>query len=225
MTKPITSALILMLMEEGKLRLEDPIVNGRPNSPNRRVLRNAAGPIEDTYPAPRDITVEDLLSHRSGIAYAFSSTGPIAEAYGEALGDERIRNFGPDEFLAALASLPLVDAPGERWRYGHSTDVLGFIAERIEGKPFRDLLLERILQPLGMSRHGLLDTARQAGSGREDLCHRLRRRAPAPVNGAVTKTSCRNSAAEAADSSRRRTITLSSRACCSAWGRWTARGS
>ena len=151
MTKPITSALILMLMEEGKLRLEDPVVKWAPEFANRRVLRDPSGPIEDAYPAPRDITVEDLLSHRSGIAYAFSSTGPIAEAYGEALGDERIRNFGPDEFLAALASLPLVEAPGERWRYGHSFEVLGFLAERIEGKPFRDLLLERILLPLGMS--------------------------------------------------------------------------
>jgi CubicO group peptidase (beta-lactamase class C family) len=150
MTKPITSALILMLMEEGKLRLDDSIVKWAPEFANRRVLKHASGPIEDTYPAPRDVTVEDLLTHRSGLAYAFSSTGPIAGAYGETLGDERIRDYGPDEFLAALASLPLVDAPGERWRYGYSTSVLGFIAERIEGKPFRDLLLERILRPLKM---------------------------------------------------------------------------
>ena len=108
------------------------------------------GAIEDTYPSPRNITVEDLLTHRSGIAYAFSSTGPIATAYAEALGDEKIRTFGPAEFLVALASLPLVDAPGQRWRYGHSFDVLGFIAERIEGKPFREALLERVLLPLGM---------------------------------------------------------------------------
>ncbi len=150
MTKPITSVLILMLMEEGKLRLEDPIVTWAPELADRRVLRDPSGSIDDTYPSPRNITIEDLLTHRSGIAYAFSSTGQIAEAYAGALGDESISSFGADEFLAALASLPLVDPPGERWRYGHSFDVLGFIAERIEGKPFREALLERILLPLGM---------------------------------------------------------------------------
>jgi CubicO group peptidase (beta-lactamase class C family) len=150
MTKPITSALILMLMEDGKLRLDDPIVKWAPEFAARRVLKDANGPVEDTYPAPRDITIDDLLTHRSGLAYAFTSIGPIADAYQKALGDLRAIALGPDEFLQALATVPLSYAPGERWHYGHSTDVLGFIAERIEGRPLRDLLLERILQRLGM---------------------------------------------------------------------------
>jgi CubicO group peptidase (beta-lactamase class C family) len=150
MTKPITSALILMLMEEGKLRLDDPIVKWAPEFAARLVLTDANGPVEDTYPAPRDITIDDLLTHRSGLAYAFTSIGPIADAYQKALGDLRTITLGSDEFLQALATVPLSYAPGERWHYSHSIDVLGFIAERIEGKPLRDLLLERILAPLGM---------------------------------------------------------------------------
>ena len=116
----------------------------------RRVLKDASGPVEDTYPAPRDITIDDLLTHRSGLAYAFTSIGPIADAYQKALGEFRAIALGSDEFLKALATVPLSYAPGERWHYSHATDVLGFIAERIEGKPLRDVLLERVLEPIGM---------------------------------------------------------------------------
>ena len=148
MTKPITSALILMLLEEGRLRLDDPIVEWAPELANRRVLKDPAGPIDDTYPSPRDITIEDLLTHRSGLAETFTSRGAIAEAHERTLPNPSA--LTPDEFLAALATLPLTYAPGERWLYGHSTDVLGVLAGRIAGKPFRDLLLERLAAPLGM---------------------------------------------------------------------------
>jgi CubicO group peptidase (beta-lactamase class C family) len=149
MTKPITSALILMLMEEGKLRLDDPIVKWAPELANRRVLKDPAGPIDDTYPAPRDITIEGLLTHRSGLAEAFTSSGAVADAYERAVPNSMA--LTPDQFLAALATLPLNYAPGERWLYGYSTTVLGVLVERIAGKPFRDLMLDRILLPLGMS--------------------------------------------------------------------------
>jgi CubicO group peptidase (beta-lactamase class C family) len=149
MTKPITSALIMMLLEDGKLRLDDPIVKWAPELANRRVLKDPAGSIDDTYPAPRDITIEDLLTHRSGLAEAFTSTGAVAEAYERAVPNST--TLTPEEFLAALATLPLTYAPGERWLYGYSTAVLGVLAARIAGKPFRDLLLERILAPLGMN--------------------------------------------------------------------------
>jgi CubicO group peptidase (beta-lactamase class C family) len=148
MTKPITSALILMLMEEGKLRLDDPIVEWAPELANRRVLKDPAGPIDDTYPAPRDITIEDLLTHRSGLAEAFTSRGAIADAYERAVPNSMA--LTPEQFLAALATLPLNYAPGERWLYGYSTTVLGVLAGRIARKPFRDLMLDRILLPLGM---------------------------------------------------------------------------
>ena len=123
MTKPITSVLILILMEEGKLRLNDPVVKWAPELANRRVLKDPEGPIDDTYPSPREITIEDLLTHRSGLAFDFSARGPIADAYRRTL--ENLIALGPDEFLGALATLPLCYAPGERWRYGELTNVLG----------------------------------------------------------------------------------------------------
>jgi CubicO group peptidase (beta-lactamase class C family) len=148
MTKPITSAIVMMLVEDGKLQLEDPVIKWAPELANRRVLKDPKGPLDDTFHAPREITIEDLLTHRSGLAYAYSSSGPIAEAYQRALPTPAA--LTPDEFLAALAPLPLCYAPGERWLYSHSTDVLGVVAGRIAGKPFRELLLERIAIPLGM---------------------------------------------------------------------------
>ena len=87
MTKPVTSVAALMLMEEGKLRLDDPITKWLPEFADMRVLKKADGPLDDTYPAPRAITIEDLFTHRSGLSYAFSAIGPIAKAYDKALGD------------------------------------------------------------------------------------------------------------------------------------------
>ncbi|MDZ4692781.1 serine hydrolase domain-containing protein [Terricaulis sp.] len=150
MTKPITSAAALMLIEEGKLALEDPIANWIPELADMRVLRNATGALHDTAPARRAITVEDLLTHRSGIAYAPFSEGPLQHAYESALGDPGMNRMSVDAWLAALGALPLAYQPGERFHYGHSTDVLGFLIGRVEGKPFREVLQERIFAPLGM---------------------------------------------------------------------------
>jgi CubicO group peptidase (beta-lactamase class C family) len=151
MTKPITSVAALMLMEEGRLALSDPISRWIPELANPRVLRNAAGPLDDTVPAEREITVEDLMTHRSGIAYAFFSEGPLKPAYEAALGDPGMNRSTPDEWLAALGGLPLAYQPGRLFHYGHSTDVLGFLIGRVEGKPLRQVLQERIFTPLGMA--------------------------------------------------------------------------
>ncbi|HLZ84323.1 MAG TPA: serine hydrolase domain-containing protein [Caulobacteraceae bacterium] len=150
MTKPITSAAALMLLEAGELYLDDPITRWAPEFKDMRILKNPTGPLEDTYPAPRDITVEDLMTHRSGLAYGFSSIGPIAHAHQRALGDVLNAPMTPDAWMAALASLPLSYPPGERFHYSHATDVLGFLVGRIAGMDFRQFLIERIFQPLGM---------------------------------------------------------------------------
>ncbi|HEY1750277.1 MAG TPA: serine hydrolase domain-containing protein [Caulobacteraceae bacterium] len=150
MTKPVTSVAALMLMEEGKLKLSDPITRWAPEFAGMQVLKSATGPVEDTYPAPRDITVEDLMTHRAGLAYGFTSIGPIAHAHQKALGDVLSQDMGPDAWMKALGGLPLSYPPGERFHYSHATDVLGFIVGRIEGKDFRDVLMERIFGPLGM---------------------------------------------------------------------------
>jgi CubicO group peptidase (beta-lactamase class C family) len=121
MTKPITSALIMMLMEDGKLRLSDPVAKWAPELANRRVLKDPEGPIDDTYPSPREITIEDLLAHRSGLAEAFTSRGAVADAYERAVPNSTAHT--PEEFLAALATLPLttrqasVGSTGIRPRY------------------------------------------------------------------------------------------------------------
>jgi CubicO group peptidase (beta-lactamase class C family) len=150
MTKPVTSVAALMLMEEGKLGLDDPITKWLPEFADMRVLKDAQGPLDQTYPAPRDITVDDLMTHRSGLAYAFTSVGPIAHAHQRALGDVLNIATTPDDWMKALGDLPLSYAPGERFHYSHATDVLGFLVGRIEGKPFRQVLFERIFEPLGM---------------------------------------------------------------------------
>jgi CubicO group peptidase (beta-lactamase class C family) len=150
MTKPVTSVAAMILIEEGKLTLTDPITEWAPEFKNMRVLTSPTGPVEDTYPAPRDITIDDLMTHRAGLAYGFSSIGPIADAHNKALGDVWNGQPNPDSWLAALGSLPLSFPPGERFHYSHATDVLGFLIGRISGMSFREFLIQRIFEPLGM---------------------------------------------------------------------------
>jgi CubicO group peptidase (beta-lactamase class C family) len=147
MTKPVTSVAALMLIEEGKLALDAPIKRWLPEFANVRVLTDPQGPLDRTVAPQRDITVEDLFTHRAGLAYAFTSMGPIAKAYEQALPP----GLAPDPWLAALGKLPLSFQPGERFHYSHATDVLGFLVGRVAGKPIRDVLRERIFGPLGMN--------------------------------------------------------------------------
>jgi CubicO group peptidase (beta-lactamase class C family) len=151
MTKPITSVAALMLVEEGKLKLDDPITKWMPEFKDLKVLKSATGPLDDTVPAARDITVDDLMTHRSGLAYAFTSIGPIAQAYDKTLGSPLGPNLSTDEWLAALGTLPLSYQPGDRFHYSHATDVLGFLVGRVAGTTYRDFIMERILKPLGMN--------------------------------------------------------------------------
>lgn len=154
MSRVPTSIAVMMLVQEGKLALQDPVKRWIPELANRRVLRNAEGPVDDTVAAIRDITVDDLLTHRAGLAYGIFSQGPIAGAYFAALGDPRVMGLASDKWIAALGTLPLSYQPGERMNYGHSTDVLGVLLERIEGKRLSRVLDERIFAPLGMKDTG-----------------------------------------------------------------------
>lgn len=151
MSKPITSVAALMLMEEGRFKLDDPIAKWAPEFAAMRVLDDPEGPLDKTHKATRPITFDDLFTHRSGLAYAFSCSGPIAEAYGKELGDPLATGLDPDEWMRRLAALPLLFEPGDHFHYSHATDVLGLLIGRIAGKPFRDVLVERIFEPLGMA--------------------------------------------------------------------------
>ncbi|MEB3063117.1 serine hydrolase domain-containing protein [[Mycobacterium] zoologicum] len=149
MTKPVTVAAAMILVDEGRLRLTDPIAHWLPELSAPQVLSDPAGPLTQTVPARRPLTVEDLMTHRCGIGYGFSVPGPIAREY------QRLPfGQGPDAWLTALAALPLVDQPGERVTYGHGIDVLGVLLSRIAGKPLPQVLDERILGPLGMADTG-----------------------------------------------------------------------
>ena len=154
MTKPITSAAALMLMEQGKLRLDDPITRWAPEFADMKVLKDPAGPLEAATPSPRDITIEDLLTHRAGLSYTFNSDGPIAIAYDQDLGWPLASPLTADEWMRRLGALPLLYPPGERFHYSHSTDVLGFIVERIAGRPLGETLRTMIFDPLGMKDTG-----------------------------------------------------------------------
>jgi CubicO group peptidase (beta-lactamase class C family) len=151
MSKPVTVVLALTLVEQGKIRLEDPITRWAPEFANMRVLRRADGPLEETYPAPRAISIEDLMTHRSGLSYGFMAQGPLGATLSAKFGMGIESDLSPDAWMQSLAALPLAYAPGERFNYGHSIDVLGFIVARAAGSNLRDTMHERVLGPLKMA--------------------------------------------------------------------------
>jgi CubicO group peptidase (beta-lactamase class C family) len=154
MTKPITSTAAMMLFEAGRFALNDPITRWAPEFSQMRVLRSPNAALDQTDPAERLITFNDLLTHRSGITYGAFHTGPIANAYEVALGGEIDSYVEPDDWIAGLASLPLIDQPDSAFHYGHSTDLLGLLIARMEGVPLGDVLKRRIFDPLGMKDTG-----------------------------------------------------------------------
>ncbi len=154
MTKPITSVAALMLVDEGRIALSDPISEYAPEFSKMRVLRSPDGPLEETDESVRPITFEDLLTHRSGLTYGDFHRGPIARAYREALGGDIDSDVAPDDWIRRLAKLPLIGQPGSAMYYGTSTDLLGFLIARIEGTSLGVLLERRIFGPLGMKDTG-----------------------------------------------------------------------
>lgn len=149
MTKPVTVAAAMALIEEGKLALSDPVSRWLPELADMQVLVDPTGPLDRTVPAQRPMTIDDLMTHRSGLAYPFSVLGPISKAYAQV-------SFRQDQdhWLAEVAKLPLIHQPGERLTYSHATDVLGIVVSRIEGTSLHTVLTERIFDPLGMTDTG-----------------------------------------------------------------------
>jgi len=150
MTKPITSLAALILLDEGRFALNDPITRYAPEFSHMRVLRSPDGPLDETDPAERLITFEDLLTHRAGLTYGDFHRGPISRAYREALGGDIDSSVAPDDWVTRLAQLPLIHQPGTMMSYGRATDLLGFLIARIEGEPLGAVLKRRIFDPLGM---------------------------------------------------------------------------
>jgi len=155
MTKPITSAMALMLVDQGTLRLEDPIAKWIPELANPKVLMHANANIDETVDAIRPIILHDLLMHRSGLAYPFSANPSLTDALRRATGSlDIVPDCDPDEWLRRVATLPLMFQPGSRWHYGYSTDVLGILLARATHQSLGELLRERIFSPLQMSDTG-----------------------------------------------------------------------
>src|SRR5580693_2257669 len=160
LTKPMTGVATLALAAEGRLRLDEPVDRLLPELANRRVLRRMDGPLDDTGPARRPITVRDVLTYTFGFgvtAEMFSAEQPwpvVAQADALHLSTigppDPAEQPGPDVWIAGLGSLPLLAQPGERWFYNTGASVLGVLLERAAGQPFADVLRTRLFEPLGM---------------------------------------------------------------------------
>jgi CubicO group peptidase (beta-lactamase class C family) len=155
MTKPVTAAATMILVEECKLRLDEPVDRLLPELADRQVLTRIDGPIADTVPANRPITVRDLLTFRMGLGYLFPMEQiPIHAAVAElGLGPGAPRpsaDPAPEEFMRRLSTLPLLFHPGERWLYNTPAEVLSVLVARASGQAFDVFLRERIFEPLGM---------------------------------------------------------------------------
>jgi CubicO group peptidase (beta-lactamase class C family) len=150
MTKPLTSTAIMMLYEEGRFQLDDPISRFVPAFKNQRVSVGGSRGKMETVPAERDITFRDLLSHTSGLTYGMMEANPVDAFYRSSGVDFGAADTSLKQVVETLATLPLLAQPGKAWNYSVSTDVLGYLVEVISGQPFEKFLLEKVIKPLGM---------------------------------------------------------------------------
>ncbi|MEV0381935.1 serine hydrolase domain-containing protein [Nonomuraea sp. NPDC050643] len=156
-TKPVAMAAAMVLLDECRLRLDDPVQQWLPELADRQVLRRLDGPLDDTVPARRPITVRDLLTSTFGLGMDMTALGtPIMAAIFEQglTPDLPTPMPGPDEWIRRLGTLPLMHQPGARWQYQISHDVLSVLIARVTDRPFEDFLRDRILDPLGMKDTG-----------------------------------------------------------------------
>lgn len=157
LTKPITAAAAMLLVDDGALRLDEPVDRLLPELANRRVLRSVDGRLDDTVAATRAMVVSDVLSSRMGLGLIMAAPDsyPIQRALTEleiVTGPPKPQtSLTPDEWIRRLGTVPLMHQPGERWMYDTSSDVLGVLVGRASGMPFETFLRDRLFGPLGMS--------------------------------------------------------------------------
>jgi CubicO group peptidase (beta-lactamase class C family) len=157
MTKPIAAVAAMILVEECKLRLDEPVDRLLPEMSGRKVLKRLDGPLDDTVPAKRPISLRDLLTLRMGLGYIMEPSGnyPIVRAANDLLlllGPPNPQTLpAPDEWIRRVSTLPLMHHPGEKWMYDVGLDVLGVLIARAAGQPLETFLRERIFEPLGMN--------------------------------------------------------------------------
>jgi CubicO group peptidase (beta-lactamase class C family) len=151
--KPITAAAVMLLVDEKRVSLADPIARWLPELASPTVVRTPQSAIEDVVPAERPITVEDLLTFRAGWGFPADFSLPaVVELF------QRVPVFGspqtPDAWLATLVQVPLLHQPGEAWLYNTCSDIQGVLIARVSGQPLPEFLAERLFEPLGMSDTG-----------------------------------------------------------------------
>nr|WP_116231650.1 serine hydrolase domain-containing protein [Paenibacillus sp. VMFN-D1] len=181
-SKPVTMAAAMVLLDECRLRLDDVVDPWLPELADLRVLKRADGPLDDTVPARRPITVRDILTSTFGLGMDMTSLGtPIMNAiFEQGLTPDLPEPMPePDEWMRRLGALPLMHQPGERWQYHISNDLLGVLVARVTGQSFETFLRERIFDPLGMK-----DTGFHVPAGKIDRLPPLY--APNPQTGEFT---------------------------------------
>ncbi len=154
-TKLVTTCAVLLLLEENRFQLDDPVERFIPQLANRRVLRPGAAALDDAEPARGPITIRHLLSHSSGLSYGIFDPGtPIFKAYNE----RKVLNSATTlaDMMDTLADLPLVFHPGTSWEYSVATDVLSRLVEIVSGQRFDAFIQSRVLDPLGMADTGFV---------------------------------------------------------------------
>ncbi len=151
MTKPLTSTAIMMLYEEGRFQLDDPISKFIPGFANPRVYAGGSRGKIDSVPAEREINFRDLLTHTSGLTYGFMESNPVDALYRAKDGvDFQTADTSLKQVVQKLATFPLIAQPGKAWNYSVATDVSGYLVEVISGQPFQVYLKDKVLNPLGM---------------------------------------------------------------------------
>ncbi|MDO9562771.1 MAG: serine hydrolase domain-containing protein [Bradyrhizobium sp.] len=151
MTKPITSVAFMMLVEEGRVALDEPVHKYIPEWKNLGVFQAGTAPAFLTRPPSRPMLIVDLLRHTSGLTYGFQQRSNVDAAYREMKIGEVVKSGTLRSMIDDLAKIPLEFSPGEGWNYSVSTDVVGYLVGLISGMPFEQFLKERIFDPLGMT--------------------------------------------------------------------------
>jgi CubicO group peptidase (beta-lactamase class C family) len=155
-TKPITAAAAMLLVDYGSIVLDDPVTGWLPEIARPMVVRTPASPVDDVVPARREITLRDLLTSRPGWGFPSDFTLPAIQALFAVQKDGRAPHLfqPPHEWLEALARIPMIAQPGEAWLYDTSFCILGILVARVAGQPLHEFLAERLFEPLGMADTG-----------------------------------------------------------------------
>ncbi len=175
-SKPITAAGVMALVDDGLIALDDPIERWLPELAEPRVVRTPDSPLDDTVPANRPITVFDLLTFRSGWGFTSDFMTPVNQViYREMVRDGMIpQDYAPpDQYLAALARIPLLNQPGEGWQYNIGSELQSVLIARASGTPLPEFLTGRLFEPLGMA-----DTGFAVPAAKRDRFATLYRTAP-----------------------------------------------